>query len=84
MLFGCNLMIFLTYVPLNFLYELIVPPKETKKMELDPEDMEGEELTPEEAAQQKADAIEKGEGAVDLENENADLGSNASLGKSGK
>ena len=77
-------MIFLTYVPLNFLYELIVPPKETKKMELDPEDMEGEELTPEEAAQQKADAIEKGEGAVDLENENADLGSNASLGKSGK
>ena len=35
MFFGCQLMIFLTYVPLNFLYELIVPPKQTKKLDLD-------------------------------------------------
>ena len=77
MLFGSNLMIFLTYVPLNYIYELMVPPKETKKLELQPEE------TPEEvAAQEKADAIEgKGEGAIDLENENADHASNASLEK---
>jgi len=82
MLFGCNLMIFLTYVPLNFLYELVVPPKETKKLELAEEI---EEMTPEEeAAQQKADALEgKGEGAIDLENENADRDSGASISKRG-
>lgn len=34
MFFGCQLMIFLTYFPLNFLYELAFPPKEYKKMEL--------------------------------------------------
>ena len=75
-------MIFLTYVPLNFLYELVVPPKETKKLELAEEI---EEMTPEEeAAQQKADALEgKGEGAIDLENENADRDSGASISKRG-
>lgn len=38
MFFGCQLMIFLTYVPLNFLYELIFPPKQTKKMDLNLDD----------------------------------------------
>jgi len=44
MLFGCNLLIFLTYVPLNYVYELVVPPKQTKKLEFQPEN---EEMTPE-------------------------------------
>jgi hypothetical protein len=42
MFFGCQLMIFLTYVPLNFLYELIIPPKQTKKMELNQDDSEAQ------------------------------------------
>jgi hypothetical protein len=66
-------MIFLTYVPLNFLYELAFPPKETKKMDLQKDDeqiMEQEEAAAKAAA--KAEAIEKGgdDGAVDLEAEN--------------
>jgi len=79
MLFGCQLMIFLTYVPLNFLYELIVPPKPTKAAEL---------LSPTEEeqmaarAQGKADAIEKQDGAaIDLEAENQDGASQATLKK---
>jgi hypothetical protein len=43
MFFGTQLAIFITYVPLNFLYELAVPPKETKALESN--------LTPEEAEQ---------------------------------
>jgi len=33
-------MILLTYVPLNWLYELVVPPKEYKKMALSPDEEE--------------------------------------------
>lgn len=35
MLFGTFFIIFITYAPLLFLYELIVPEKPTKKMEID-------------------------------------------------
>jgi hypothetical protein len=35
MLFGTFFLIFATYIPLNFIYELIVPPKQTKKLETD-------------------------------------------------
>ena len=34
MFFGTQLAIFLTYVPLNFIYELAIPPKETKKLDI--------------------------------------------------
>jgi len=37
MIFGTALLILITYLPLNWLYELCFPPKETKKMELLPE-----------------------------------------------
>ena len=51
MIFGCHLCIFLTYVPLNFLYELIVPPKEYKKKELSPDaEQSGENPEDKEAA----------------------------------
>jgi len=40
MFFGCQLMIFCTYVPLNFLYELAFPPKEFKKMDTNMDDEE--------------------------------------------
>jgi hypothetical protein len=33
MLFGTEFLIFATYIPLNYLYELCVPPKETVKKE---------------------------------------------------
>ena len=52
-------MIFLTYVPLNFLYELAFPRKETKKMDLNLDDQEAE-ASMEEAARAvaKAEALE--------------------------
>ncbi len=75
MFFGCQLMIFLTYVPLNFLYELAVPRKETKKMDLTLDDMEAKEVEEDAAkAKEKAEALENGEGddaALDLEADNA-------------
>lgn len=37
MFFGTLVIIFLTYWPLNWVYELIFPPKETKHMDLSPE-----------------------------------------------
>jgi len=41
MLFGTEFLIFATYIPLNYLYELCVPPKQTvKKQELSDEDKE--------------------------------------------
>jgi len=50
MLFGTNLLIFITYVPLNFLYELISPPKKTKAMDLTPHGEEKKEEPMEEKA----------------------------------
>jgi len=38
MFFGCLFLIFITYVPLNFLYELCFPPKKTKALDLTPSD----------------------------------------------
>lgn len=80
MLFGTQLLIFATYVPLNFIYELIVPPKETKKLDvnssLDPKEIEQMEAEAA-AAMAKAAAI-KGEGAVDLESESKQSGSGES------
>lgn len=77
MLIGTNLLIFLTYVPLNFLYELISPPKKTKAADLTPIGQEKQETAEDVkaaedaavamAAAQKAKA-EGAEGeAVDLE-----------------
>ena len=64
MFFGCFFLIFITYWPLNALYELIFPPQETKAMDLEEE---GEPMTPEQeaaaAAAAKADALEKGDAA---------------------
>lgn len=56
MLFGTNLLIFITYVPLNFLWELISPPKKTKAMDLTPVGMQKKEEEPieEEAAMAQA------------------------------
>ena len=82
MFFGTQLAIFLTYVPLNFLYELVVPPKETKALDanLTPEEAEAAQAA-EKAAKEKADAIENmGQPAIDLEN--SDMNSNASEKKS--
>jgi len=73
MFFGTQALIMLTYIPLNYLYELVFPPKPTKKMELDektPEQIEEEKER--EAAAAKARAIENGEAAVDLENDHPD------------
>jgi hypothetical protein len=72
MFFGCQLMIFLTYVPLNFLYELAFPPKATKKMDTTLDDQEAKQKSEEAAkAKAKADALEKGnDGALDLEADN--------------
>jgi hypothetical protein len=73
MFFGTQLCIFLTYVPLNFLYEFVFPPSETKKKNLENEEtpgMEAMEKQMERAkAFAKAEAIEGKEGAVDLEAE---------------
>merc|ERR1711990_509403 len=66
MFFGTQLAILITYVPLNWLYELVVPPKETKALEVNqtPEEQEAAR-----AAAAKAEAIENmGMGALDLEN----------------
>lgn len=78
MLFGSFFLIFITYWPLNALYELAVPPKETAAADLTPDGELNEEQEAAAAAAAKADQIEKGEGAQDLENENADKESGAS------
>jgi hypothetical protein len=83
MFFGTFLIIAITYWPLNALYELVFPPKELKRMDLDMEEGEMGEMTPEQeaaaAAAAKADAIEKGDAAQDLEDAAADKMSGASL-----
>jgi len=70
MLFGTEFLIFATYIPLNFLYELCVPPKETKK-EASEEEIKAEAALQEaeQKAATKAAAIEGGKGAIDLEAE---------------
>jgi hypothetical protein len=76
MMFGTEFLIFATYIPLNFIYELIVPDKPTKKMDVDSvvdksdiKAMENAELAEQEAlAAAKAGKIEgSGEAALDLE-----------------
>jgi hypothetical protein len=85
MFFGTFLLIIATYWPLNALYELVFPPKEYAKLDvdMDPEEAEQKELTAEQeaaaAAAAKADAIEKGDGAADLEDNIDDKMSGASL-----
>jgi hypothetical protein len=65
MFFGTFVLIFVTYWPLNALYELVFPPKEHKAMDLEEED--AKPMTAEQeaaaAAAAKADAIEKGDAA---------------------
>jgi len=78
MLFGTNFLIFITYMPLNFLYELAFPPKQYKKA--DEGALEGDKIDAtanmeqekdqmeKEVAAQKAQNLEGMEGeAVDLE-----------------
>jgi len=48
------LLIFCTYVPLNFLFSLCFPPKETKSKDLSP--IDGVEQTPEQKAEAAAAA----------------------------
>jgi len=85
MLFGTFAALIVTYAPRVFRYELFVPEKETKKMEIDgdkpvEEELEAEDQmleTPEAdaAARAKAEAIEKGsQGARDLENFDGESG----------
>ena len=80
MFFGCQLMIMMTYIPLNWLWELAFPPKETKKMDLSatPEEQEAAKAA-QQKANLKADAIEgKENAAIDLEADNQDKASNTS------
>jgi len=86
MMFGTEFLIFATYIPLNFIYELIVPPKPTKKMDVDSivdksdiKAMEDEQKAEQEAlAAAKADKIEgRGDAALDLENDFSDKRSGA-------
>jgi len=74
MFFGTFFAIFATYIPLNMLWELCFPEKETKKMEINGQEKaaQSEEEKQAALAAAKADAIEKanGGGAIDLENEN--------------
>ena len=52
-------MIALTYIPLNFLYELVIPPKPTKAMDLKPEEAANvEQKEAADKANAKAEAIE--------------------------
>jgi len=74
MFFGTEFIIFATYIPLNFIYELIVPPKATKKMDVDSivdkSDLKEMEKAEEQEAlaAAKAARIEKGSNAAnDLE-----------------
>jgi hypothetical protein len=46
MFFGTFVLIFITYWPLNWLYELVFPPKETKAMDLAPDGEEMEKQEP--------------------------------------
>lgn len=78
MFFGTEFLIFITYVPMNFIYELIVPPKATKKMDVDSvidksdiKAMEDAQAAEQEAlAAAKAAKIEgRGDAALDLEND---------------
>jgi len=70
MLLCTEFLIFATYIPLNFLYELCVPPKETTKA-LSEEEIKAEAALQEaqQKAAAKAEAIEGGKGAIDLEAE---------------
>ena len=85
MFFGTFVIIYATYWPLNALYELIFPPKETKAADLSPEGEEQKDLTPEQeaaaAAAAKADALEKGDNPDDME-DNQDKDSDASIKRS--
>lgn len=69
-------MIMVTYLPLNWLWELVFPPKQTKKKELGADEMEAQEeveaaKAAEVKANLKAEAIEKDDNAaIDLEAEN--------------
>ena len=85
--FGTEFIIFATYIPLNFIYELIVPPKPTKKIDVDSvvdksdiKAMEDAEKAEQEAlAAAKAAKIEgRSNGALDLENDFSDNKSGAS------
>lgn len=82
MFFGTFVLIYATYWPLNALYELVFPPKETQAMDLSPEGEADKDLTPEQeaaaAAAAKADALEKGASPDDME-ENVDKQSSASI-----
>jgi len=87
MFFGTQFLILITYVPINWLYELIVPPKEYKKMDLTPEgeeEVEAEAQTPEQeaaaAAAAKAEALEgeKRSNGAAMDLENADVQSGTS------
>lgn len=71
MLFGTEFLIFATYIPLNFLYELCVPPKETTKAAMSEEEIQAQAALQEakQKAAAKAEAIENGKGAIDLEAE---------------
>mmetsp|Transcript_12709 Transcript_12709/g.21410 ORF Transcript_12709/g.21410 Transcript_12709/m.21410 type:complete len:384 (-) Transcript_12709:73-1224(-) len=71
MLFGTFFLIFATYYPLNFMYELVFPPKETKKLETDLTPEEAQELKEmEEMAAKYAEQIQaKANGAKDLADE---------------
>jgi len=80
MFFGTFVLIFITYWPLNALYECISPPKETVKMDLTPDD---EVQDQEAAAAPKNAALEKGDMDEELGNSNldADKKSDASANK---
>jgi hypothetical protein len=82
MLFGTFFLIFVTYWPLNFIYELIVPPKETKKMDTDltPEEAQLKEKMEEQQQMEEELVKAKENGAVDLENASDDRESGLGLG----
>lgn len=88
MLFGTLFLIFITYVPLNYIYELIIPPKETKKLDtnLTPEEAEKMEqmeealLNEEQAAKDKES---RGSGALNLADGSDDRESNADESRRG-
>lgn len=63
MFFGTQLCIFLTYVPLNYLYGLVVPEKEYKKQETSLNEETPAEKEEREKAEAKAKALENGDEA---------------------
>ena len=62
MFFGTFLAIYATYIPLNMLWELCFPEKETVKKDINGEAAQTEEQKKEAAAAAKAEAIEKANG----------------------